>query len=157
MTQPPQADRSADAVLKDGEPGEAGPDGLVLTPMRQLVLDLLRQTFEPIGAYALRDRLERTLGRKVSPPTVYRALDYLQRCGLAARVESCNGWVACEVTDRQHAVLYCVCRSCGTVVQSSGLGARAELLSLADRRGFVAGECTLELSGLCACCRAKSD
>ena len=124
-----------------------------LTPVRQKILDLLRQNIEPIGAYALRDRLEAALARSVSPPTVYRALSYLHRCGLAARIASRNGWIARDQPDGECDVLYCVCRACGTVVQTPGLDARATLLSLAGRRGFVANDCTLEVSGLCARCR----
>lgn len=147
---------SGESVLDEPPERDAEPSGRQepkLTRMRQQVLNLLRQTIEPIGAYALRDRLEAALARRVSPPTVYRALNHLQRCGLAARIESRNGWVACDQPDRGCDVLYCVCRACGTVVQTPGVDARAALLSLARRRGFVAQDCTLEVSGLCARCR----
>ncbi len=123
-----------------------------LTPVRQHVLSLLRKAHGPMGAYALRDLLEQALARKVAPPTVYRALDYLQRCGLAARVESHRGWIARELPDGERAVLYCVCRACGTVLQMP-VDARAQLQSMAARRGFVAGDCTLEVNGLCGRCR----
>ncbi|TVS13847.1 MAG: transcriptional repressor [Gammaproteobacteria bacterium] len=148
-------DTSARAAWQARVRGHASAHDLLLTPIRQQVLDLLRQAFEPIGAYALRDRLEQVLARRVSPPTVYRALDYLQRGGLAARIESRNGWVACDLPDQKQTMLYCVCRACGSVVQGRDVDAHAALLALAGRRGFVARDCTLEVSGLCACCRAE--
>ncbi|MCC5888193.1 MAG: transcriptional repressor [Gammaproteobacteria bacterium] len=157
MTQPREVNRSVLAPRPARDRSWTDGEDLLLTPVRQQVLDLLRATCEPIGAYALRDRLEEALARRVSPPTVYRALNYLQRRGLAARVESCSGWIACELPDPRHAALYCVCRACGSVVQARGVDAHAALLSLADRRGFVAGAFTLEVSGLCAHCRTEGD
>lgn len=126
-----------------------------LTPMRQRVLDLLRQTGEPIGAYALRSRLEETLAQKVSPPTVYRALDFLLRAGLASRIESRNAWIAREPSDHEIAVLLCVCSGCGCVVEAPAVRAHADLLKMAAGRGFRAAACTLEVSGRCACCRGE--
>lgn len=148
-------DSSTLAAWQAGVRRHAGSHGLVLTPMRQRVLDLLRKADEPIGAYALRDCLEQTLSRRVSPPTVYRALDYLQRGGLATRIESRNAWIACDRPAAEGVLLYCVCSACGSVVQSQAVAAHAELLALASRRGFAARGCTLEVSGLCACCRAE--
>ena len=129
----------------------------LLTPIRRQILTLLRESSEPIGAYEVLDRLGSLMGRSVSPPTVYRGLSYLQRVGLAVRIESRKGWVACHSPGRDHAVLICVCRACGSVGQTQGSAARAELSVLAEGRGFVARGWTLEVTGRCAgCCSAAS-
>ncbi len=139
-----------------GARGRAVVGAATLTPMRQRVLDLLRQADEPIGAYALRSRLEQVSAHKVSPPTVYRALDFLQRAGLASRIESRNAWIARESSDLERPLLLCVCSCCGCVVEAPAAGAHADLLKLAERRGFQTYACTLEVSGRCAGCRGES-
>lgn len=58
-----------------------------MTLLRRTVPDMLRQAPHPLSACDLPPRLDSALGRRIAPPTVYRALDFLCRAGLAARIE----------------------------------------------------------------------
>ncbi|MEJ0059912.1 MAG: hypothetical protein WDM79_10225 [Terricaulis sp.] len=58
--------------------------GESLTPLRRRVLELLMDHHGPAKAYDLLSQLD--AGAK--PPTIYRALDFLVRMGLAHRIES---------------------------------------------------------------------
>ena len=64
------------------------------TDLRKQVLSLVCQSEQPIGAYALLD-LMRDSGRSAAPPTVYRALDFLQEQGFVHRLASNNTYLAC--------------------------------------------------------------
>jgi len=53
-----------------------------LTPLRQMILDVLVGTGRPLGAYAIIAQLEMTSGRRVLPTSVYRSLGVLLERGL---------------------------------------------------------------------------
>src|SRR3954453_3718975 len=72
--------------------------GARLTELRRRVLELIWRSHEPIGAYALLDRLGRERGR-VAPPTVYRALEFLIAHGLVHRIASLNAFIGCVHPD----------------------------------------------------------
>lgn len=58
-----------------------------LTPIRQRVLELIWESHKPLGAYDLLGMLAQE-GHNAAPPTVYRALDFLQQYGLVHRIAS---------------------------------------------------------------------
>ena len=68
--------------------------GAQLTELRRQVLRLVLSSPHPVGAYALLDQL-RAARPGAAPPTVYRALDFLQEQGLVHRVERLNAFVGC--------------------------------------------------------------
>jgi len=125
---------------------------LTLTPIRSLVLDLLDQVRTPVGAYRLGHQLEGKLGRPVAPPTVYRALAFLCRAGLAARVERCQGWVLRDDPGDTRSFALLVCSECGEVRELACAQAHEDLLRLARNRGFDPAACLMEISGACTRC-----
>lgn len=60
--------------------------GVRLTELRRRVLELVWQSHKPLGAYDILAVLSETDGRRAAPPTVYRALDFLQENGLVHRI-----------------------------------------------------------------------
>ncbi len=92
--------------------------GLSLTPLRKRVLELLLDAGGPVKAYDLLAALKPDGGAQ--PPTVYRALDFLTKAGLAHKVEALNAYTACSHGDHadQHthdtAALF-ICEACGHV------------------------------------------
>src|SRR5690349_5876216 len=63
--------------------------GETLTPLRRRVLELLLDHTGPAKAYDLLADLGSGQG-PAKPPTVYRALEFLTRLGLAHRIETLN-------------------------------------------------------------------
>lgn len=61
--------------------------GLRLTDQRRAVLQLLCVSDKPLSAYELLDRM-RGVVKNPTPPTVYRALDFLLEQGLVHKLES---------------------------------------------------------------------
>jgi Fur family zinc uptake transcriptional regulator len=125
-----------------------------LTPIRRHVLEALLASHVPLGAYELIDRLAEDGGRP-APITIYRALDFLREQGFVHRIESRNAFIACV---HNHAsgdpVVFLICEKCGAVGEAAG-AAVAETIRTASRAaGFTPKTPVIEISGVCAHCKA---
>ena len=127
--------------------------GVRLTPLRRTVLELVWQNHKPLGAYALMSMLEREDTRKVAPPTVYRALEFLLENGLIHRVHRLNAYIGCPDPEEPHAGNLLICRDCGVAQEVESAALDEDLRRLANARGFRAENHTLEVVGLCSQCR----
>jgi Fur family zinc uptake transcriptional regulator len=90
---------------------------------------------------------------RVAPPTVYRALDFLQAQGLVHRVESLNAFKGCEQPEAPHQAHLLICRRCGLAAEVADDGLDGAIAALARRSTFEVEAETVELTGLCADCR----
>ena len=123
-----------------------------LTAGRRRVLELLLRAGRPAKAYDLIAQFGED-GRPAKPPTVYRALDFLERQGLAHRIESLNAYVACRHGDKAHVAAFLICDCCHTSREVE-TGGPPELLATGERLGFSLKGVTIEGHGLCAECGA---
>ena len=122
-----------------------------LTPPRRRVLELLLESDGPQKAYDLIAAFG-AAGEPAKPPTVYRALEFLERLGFAHRIESLNAYVPCRLEGDGHAAAFLICDCCGAAEEfepdfSPGLEA-------ARARGYAVASVTLEARGLCPACQA---
>ena len=85
--------------------------GEALTPLRRQVLAMLLDHHGPAKAYDLLEGLK-TGRSSAKPPTIYRALDFLMRMGLAHRIESLNAYVACDVGCMHAPAMFLICDRC---------------------------------------------
>lgn len=129
--------------------------GQRLTPLRQRVLELVWSSHQPIGAYAILDRLRKD-GRSAAPPTVYRALEFLLEQGLVHRIESLNAFVGCPQPGISHLVQFLICRKCGTAAEVEDRRVVEAVGRSAAERGFALEGRVIELSGLCENCHGGS-
>jgi Fur family zinc uptake transcriptional regulator len=136
--------------------------GVQLTELRRQVLRLVLEAEQPIGAYALLDRLKASRAG-AAPPTVYRALDFLREQGLIHRVERLNAFVGCvEATqhphdcdcgaEHDHPHQFLICTRCGATAEISDAAVALALRRAAERANFAARRATVEIEGLCAAC-----
>ncbi|WP_415014071.1 Fur family transcriptional regulator [Brevundimonas sp.] len=123
-----------------------------MTPPRRRVLELLLASGEPVKAYDLIAAYG-TDGQAAKPPTVYRALEFLERLGLAHRIASISAYVACSHGEKTHAAAFLICDCCGAAVEVSP-PPEAGLAGSAGQNGYVLERVTIEGHGLCADCRA---
>src|SRR5690606_34443655 len=86
------------------------------TPLRRTVLELLWSSHKPIKAYDLLAMLAQTHERP-APPTVYRALDFLQAAGLVHKIQSLNAYMGCGEPGRPHQGQFLICATCGIVAE----------------------------------------
>lgn len=120
-----------------------------LTTPRRRVLELLLAAKGPQKAYDLIAAFG-DHGEPAKPPTVYRALEFLERLGFAHRIESLNAYVPCRI-EGGHMAAFLICDCCGAAAEFEPDFA-AQMASAAAA-GYAVRSITLEARGLCADCR----
>ncbi|HEV7266715.1 MAG TPA: transcriptional repressor [Falsiroseomonas sp.] len=136
--------------------------GVQFTELRRQVLRLVLESPQPIGAYALLDRL-RADRPGAAPPTIYRALDFLQEQGLVHRVERLNAFVGCAGPEAHHSCghghdhphQFLICGRCGATAEICDDRVAKAVAEAACAAGFVPSRTTVEVEGLCAACMAR--
>jgi len=122
-----------------------------MTAPRRRVLELLLEAGEAVKAYDLIARFGAD-GTAAKPPTVYRALDFLEKKGLAHRIASISAYVACSVGDRAHAAAFLICDCCGATQEVTPPEGEA-LQQAAASSGYSLERTTIEGHGRCPACR----
>lgn len=139
---------AADALCREHD--------LQFTTLRRSVFKALVEASQPLGAYDLLKRLEDTVGRRIAPATVYRALDFLLDHGLVSRIESNNTFVPCAHPDHPHTCVFLICQNCGTSAEVEYPILEMLVAKDAESLGFRVGKPIIELQGTCASCRAAA-
>ena len=127
--------------------------GARLTPLRRRVLELVWQSHRPMGAYDLLDTLAREDDRRPAPPTVYRALDFLQEHGLVHRIASLNAFIGCPSPEHNHQGHFLICRHCRVAFELDQSLIQPAISKVARQRDFSVEAETVEITGICAHCR----
>lgn len=130
-------------------------EGVRLTPLRRKVLEAVWSSHHPIGAYEICDRLV-AHGDKVLPPTVYRALDFLEQNGLVHRIATLNAFIGCNQPDSHAHGRYLICSDCGSVAELPAGDLMNRFAREADALQFEARSVRIEAVGLCAACAAST-
>ncbi|MGQ0532500.1 MAG: transcriptional repressor [Caulobacteraceae bacterium] len=136
----------AEAERRCADAGES------LTPLRRRVLALLLEQHGPAKAYDLLPLID--AAKTAKPPTIYRALDFLVRMGLAHRIESLNAFVACDVGACARSTIFLICEKCGAAEEFDAGHALVDLAEAAKKDGFAIHRTMIEASGVCAACQA---
>ncbi len=120
-----------------------------LTSPRRRVLELLLAADAPLKAYDLIATFGEQ-GEAAKPPTVYRALEFLERLGFAHRIESLNAYVPCRI-DGGHAAAFLICDCCGAAEEFEP--DFSPQFAAAQAAGYAVRSITLEARGRCAACQ----
>ncbi|MEQ3745334.1 MAG: Fur family transcriptional regulator [Henriciella sp.] len=147
----PCSPQEAEAFLAEAETLVAR-KGQKLTRIRRKVLQLLIESEEPAKAYDLLANLDGEGAAK--PPTVYRALDFLQEMGLAHKIESLNAYVACGHTSHSHSAVFLICDECGGAEELHAVETTAALLKETKAADFSISHAVIEARGTCRNCAA---
>jgi Fur family transcriptional regulator, zinc uptake regulator len=129
--------------------------GVQFTPFRKLVLQVVWDAAQPLDVYTILKRIQRQLGRRIAPPTIYRALDFLLEQRFISKLESCHAFVPCANAGRHRACAYFICENCGTSEEINDAGVQSIFESKASELGFHIKRSVMELQGLCASCRGR--
>lgn len=126
-----------------------------LTPIRREVLELVWQSHKPLGAYTILEQLAERGGRtsRPAPPTVYRALDFLQELGLVHRLASRNAFIGCHQPEHEHQGHFLICRDCETALELTDTAVTQSVAAAAQHSGFTIEQSCIELVGLCPACQ----
>ena len=129
-------------------------NGAKLTPLRREILQLVWESQKPIGAYAVMDVYRQRSDRaQVAPPTVYRALDFLQEHGLVHKIHSQNTYVMCCAPNHSHGNVIFSCKSCGDAAEINSPAIAKSLSQSSNEIGFTPANQIVEISGLCKSCQ----
>ena len=121
-----------------------------LTKNQALVLKALSNASQPLGAYAILDKL-RSHGFK-APLTVYRALEQLAGQGLVHKIESLNSWTTCCGEHQANPPVFEICNDCGNVTEQFDGELVKSLNSMSERSGFIPDRSIIEIHGRCDDC-----
>ena len=121
-----------------------------LTKNQALVLKILTKASQPLGAYAILDKL-RSHGCN-APLTVYRALEQLAGQGLVHKIESLNSWTTCCGDHHANSPVFEICNDCGVVTEQFDRELVKSLNSMSERSGFIPDRSIIEIHGRCDDC-----
>lgn len=138
--------RAVEAALRKAD--------LRVTKQRLAIARHLAEADAPLGAYALCDRLKKA-GANVNQVTVYRALEALQSIGMVHHVHQLEGYRACSADHHSAETEHAVCESCSKVIElpvptCATDDIKKQLVGI----GFEAQYVSIEITGICAQCRA---
>lgn len=128
--------------------------GLRFTDLRQHVLELVWANHGSVKAYDLLENLNSEFSAK--PPTVYRALEFLQENGLVHKISSLNAYVGCGHPLKHRDCFFLICSDCNEVEECCGSNVAEALRDMVTRQGFAPHHTTLEIKGTCQACQAAS-
>lgn len=128
-----------------------------LTPLRRQVLELILNVHRPLGAYDLLEQLAARMQKRVAPPTVYRALEFLVEMGLVHRIASLNAYLACSNGDRHGEAVFFICRCCRNALEINSDAISAAISDTANKARFAAEQQTVEVLGTCPQCAAAKN
>ncbi len=126
---------------------EAQINGKSLTHIRKHVLAMLLNAERPLTAYEVLAALDGV--GSVSPPTAYRALDFLIHLGFVKRVESLNAYMALDLGPSDLPIALFVCEKCGQAEEIAAGQAVTSLMQSVNDQGFGAQHVSLEVRGDC--------
>jgi Fur family transcriptional regulator, zinc uptake regulator len=147
----PCSPQDVETFLNDAE-AQVMRRGARMTRIRRKVLRLLLESAEPAKAYDLLANLDGEGSAK--PPTVYRALDFLQESGLAHKIESLNAYVACGHTSHSHSAVFLICDACGGAEELHAVATGDALKAETAAAGFEMTRAVVEVRGTCRDCHA---
>jgi Fur family zinc uptake transcriptional regulator len=130
--------------------------GQRFTKIRRLVLEMIWQSHRPLGAYELLPAIK-SAGFNSAPPTVYRALEFLQEQGLVHRISSLNAFIGCSHPGHQCSSCFFICDHCQLTVELESPKLASAIADITADMGFVVEREHLEIVGKCPnCCKSSS-
>ncbi|WP_169566162.1 transcriptional repressor [Sneathiella limimaris] len=126
--------------------------GLRFTDLRRHVLELVWENHGSVKAYDLLDRLGEDYSAK--PPTVYRALEFLQENGLVHKINSLNAYVGCSHPLKHRDCFFLICDNCKEVQECCAGEVADALRDMVKKQGFLPHHTTVEIEGICQDCRS---
>lgn len=131
--------------------------GLQMTALRREIVGIFAQAQQPLGAYAIIQKLSEAQNRVVAPPTVYRTLDFLVENGFVVKIESRQAYVACDHVghDHDHHGIVFSCTKCGRTIEVESASVVSSLAALAEKLQFKSERTIFEVEGLCSTCRSS--
>lgn len=131
--------------------------GARLTRLRKKILSLVWHSHRPLGAYQIMGLLEESSSRKkVAPPTVYRALDFLQEVGVVHKLHSLNAYLGSSRPFDNQPTAFLICSECGFTEETPNKAMVQTINLLASQQRFKVTNQVIEIMGMCVHCRTNA-
>lgn len=127
--------------------------GQRFTKIRRLVLEMIWESHRPLGAYELLPAIKEA-GFNSAPPTVYRALEFLQELGLVHRISSLNAFIGCSHPGHQCNSCFLICGQCQLAVELESPKLAGVIDDITADMGFSIEREHLEIVGRCPNCQS---
>lgn len=128
--------------------------GVRLTTQRRKVLEIIYAADKPKGAYNILNAMRYAVPG-ATPPTVYRALDFLLQQGLIHKLETLHAFVGCAHPEHPHSSQFLICSECGGTNELEDEGIARSLRGATTSSGFEPKRRIVELIGTCAGCSQR--
>ena len=125
--------------------------GLRLTAIRRAILEMLIASDTPVKAYDIIDRM-RSAGKRITPATTYRTLEFLLQQKLAHRVNALNAYIPCTMAHECASLLLVVCSGCQKAYEVNDAHLYEEIRKRLGNLGFSFENATMEIQGTCSRC-----
>jgi Fur family zinc uptake transcriptional regulator len=125
---------------------------LEMTPIRQVLLEHLWEHHAPAKAYDMIEVLRQKGIGSPKPPTVYRAIDFLEQQGLVHKIHALNAYVPCHHPGRHKACQFLICDACGDAKEFCDTELSALIPAKAKELGFQPRASVVEVFGMCKKC-----
>ena len=122
-----------------------------LTPLRQKILQMVRGSHQAVTAYEILSELTKTQ-KNAAPPTVYRALDFLEKRGLIHKLESLKAFIGCIEPTRNHTGCFLICKKYRSVQEKLSFDSAAFCKKITQNDDFKVESWVVEIEWLCASC-----
>ena len=123
-----------------------------LTPLRQKILQMVWGSHQAVTAYEILSELTKTQ-KNAAPPTVYRALDFLEKQGLIHKLESLKAFVGCIEPTGNHQGCFLICKKCRSVQEKLNFDRDDFFRKITRSDNFKVESWVVEIEGLCASCQ----
>jgi Fur family transcriptional regulator, zinc uptake regulator len=131
--------------------------GVRFTKQRRLVLEILAESHQAIGAYDILERFQPNSKGRTAPVTIYRALDFLMENNLAHRLNSLNAFITCSGSHDKLEAQFLVCKMCQSVAEISTSSVHKAIHKEAKTAGFTVTTPIVEIRGICYSCKQSNN
>jgi len=126
---------------------------LAMTPIRQILLDALWCNKKPFKAYDLIEVLRENAIGSPKPPTVYRAIEFLEQHGLVHKLHSLNAYLPCHHPGIHKNCQFLICDTCAQAEEFCDHTLSTMIPASARNHGFHPRASFVEVFGVCHQCQ----
>ncbi len=128
--------------------------GVHLTELRKAVFAFLLAADRPVKAYDLLERF-REKGKRLTPATIYRVLDFLIDAGLIHKIACINAYMPCTCEHKDSSHVFFVCEECQQVKEIEDQLLLDSMRARFSELGIELTNTAIEMRGMCSSCTTK--
>ncbi len=129
-------------------------NSLRFTDTRRQVLEIIWENHKPAKAYDILYKLKTSKG-VVQPPTIYRALNFLEGNGLIHRINSLNAYIGCSHPSEYQHCNFLICTDCEEIIECHNPALNKAISSTANSNHFSFQNACVEIQGICKQCKDR--